>query len=149
MWLQEAEQRTHTHTQSLVTGSRTCILFCVLPCRVCSECGHTHTHSVCSQEAEHAFCSVSCPVICAQNLDTHTHTHSVCSQEAEHAFCSVSSSVVNAQDPDLAEPRFTVCKAGVTVPTPRSCCEALPKATQCPALRWPRTEARGETMPLG
>lgn len=33
---------------------------------------HTQTQRVWSQEAEPVFCSVSCPVVCAQNLDTHT-----------------------------------------------------------------------------
>ena len=96
---------------------------------------HTHTQSVCSQEAERGFHSLSFSAMRAQDLDLDTHmharahTHSVCSQEAEHGFRSVSFSVVRAQDPDLSEPRFTVCKARVTVPISRSCCEAFPKAT--------------------
>ena len=96
---------------------------------------HTHTHtqtqSVCSWEAERGF-RVSSSVMRAQDLDldARAHTQSVCSQKAERGFHSVSSSVMRVQDPDLSEPRFTACKARVTVPISQSCCEAFPKAAQ-------------------
>lgn len=94
---------------------------------------HTHTNTECVFMGGRTW--VSCFVLChacsgSGLRRTCTHTQSVCSQKAERGFHSVSSSVMRVQDPDLSEPRFTACKARVTVPISQSCCEAFPKAAQ-------------------
>ena len=46
---------------------------------------HTHAHSVCSQEAEHGFCSVSFSVVRAQDPDLSEPRFTVCKAGGDSA----------------------------------------------------------------